>query len=313
MANGSFAGIQVLGLGTGNAVINNSGVIDPAAFGINMSNAGNATTNTSANVTGGIGISNTTTGAAPFTAQTNVTGGAVITGLTGPAIQGFGTGGGNVGVNTTLSGNITGATDGIQTVVTGGTGTTTINTLAPTVGGNNLVNTLLVSGAKGDGVDATSSSSGAISITTGNVKGSGATGGVSDGIFASSTGGGSVSSVTSVGNVLGDVNGNAAGKGGAGIQASSTVANVSVNVSAPVKSNGAVPPVFSPVTTAVSGGNYGIFASSGGAGATTVVTGTSPPTWGRRARSPTMARARWASTPSAGPAARRWVPGPGSP
>jgi hypothetical protein len=138
------------------------------------------------------------------------------------------------------------------------------------------VNALAVTGAGGDAIDATSTGSGAISVTTGNASGAGAAGGVSDGVFASSSGGGSVS-VTSVGNVLGDVNGDTAGTGGAGIQAASTggAGNVVVGVSAPVKGNGATPPVFAPATTAVSGGNYGIFASSAGAGATTVTTGVS--------------------------------------
>ena len=275
MANGTDAGIHAVGLGGGQLTVNNTGVIDPAAFGILATNAGNSTVNDSANITAGTGISNTTTGAAPFTAQTTVTGGAVITGLTGDAIDGFGTGGGNVGVDTSQSGNITGAVNGIATAVSGGTGATTIVTLAPAVGGNNLVNSLVVTGQGGNGVMAASSSSGAINVTTGNVVGAGAAGHASSGVVATSSGGGAVS-VATVGNVTGDATGNATGVGATGVTAASSGGNVAVTVSAAVTN--LVPPpgaaVFTPVTTVVQGGDAGISAATSGAGATTVVVNT---------------------------------------
>jgi len=235
-------------------------------FATNVGSTSTATANVGAPVlsTGAEGILVKTAGSGA--AQATVTGGlgstvtSVASGLNASnAIEVDSTGGGNVGVNTAAAGNVSGATSGVVTSVTGGNGTTTVNTQTST----NAAFLASVTGNAGDGVHASTTGSGAMLITTGIVTGSGAAGNTSSGILANSTGGSAIT-VSTIGSITGDLTGNAAGTGAAGIKATTSTGNgnVSVTVAAPTNAS-----------SAVRGGNYGIFASSAGTGATTVTAG----------------------------------------
>ena len=187
------------------------------------------------------------------------------TGTTGNGIEVEDIGGANVNINTSAGGNVFGGTNGIISTNTGpGSGSTTINTLT-NAGFSTATN---VTGAGGDGINATSSTTGNIAITAGNVFGSGAAGHTSNGVIALSTGGGNIA-VTSQGNVEGDTTGNAGGTGATGITAMTTGGNGSVAVT--VNTVNLHP--FGSATTTVSGGNDGIVASSTGSGSTKVTIG----------------------------------------
>jgi hypothetical protein len=264
-------GIYANNAGKGSVTVNNYGDIDPAAYGIFATGGGTVTVNDIApSVVGGIGIHGDTFGSTSTVSVTVVSPSALtpatVTGTTGNGIEAFATAGGNVVVDTHLGGTITGATNGISTAVTGGAGTTSIDTWT---NHSTVTTPVAVVGQGGDGILATSTSSGAITIKTGNVSGTGA-GGAGSGVVARSTGSGSVS-VTTWGNVSGDPTGNATTTGSAGISATTTgpltaKGNVAVTV------NGQIDPITSaPVATNVTGANYGIVATSTGVGATTVV------------------------------------------
>ena len=195
-----------------------------------------------------------------------ITSSGTETGTTEDGIEVEDIGGANVNVDTHLGGNVFGGTNGIITSDTGpGSGTTTINTEA-NGGFSTAIN---VTGAGGDGINATSSTSGAIVVSAGNTFGSGAAGHTSNGIVASSTGGANVS-VFTLGNIQGDLTGNAGGTGATGITASTTGGNGSVLVDVeervPIKTGGSA-------TVNVAAGNDGIVATSVGKGSTTVVVG----------------------------------------
>jgi hypothetical protein len=260
----NVSGIWAINAGTGFVHITNQGTIDPGAYGIYGSSGGSSTVdNTGASVTGGIGIHDDSQGGALYTAQVNVgnaTVASVVTGTTGNGVEVFGNNAGaNVGVNATQSGAITGATNGIVTQ-TSGTGTTFVDTLNPTPAAQ-----ALTLGQGGDGIDATTSGSGLVTVITGKVTGQGAAGHISSGILASSAGGSNIS-VTTTGDITGDQVGNAAGINASGIQAATQGGNgnVSVDVNAIT---------ISPFTSSVSGGDRGIGAASVGAGHTTVTVG----------------------------------------
>ena len=118
------------------------------------------------------------------------------------------TGGGNISVrifNSNSNGQITGATDGIDTSVTGSNGTTTIDTR------NGLTDSATIStvtGNAGDGITAFTSGNGLITIDAARTTGQGAASNQSNGIKAVSTGGSTIN-VTTRGSVTGDTTGSA--------------------------------------------------------------------------------------------------------